>query len=77
MTYAKLRNVDRFTDRHGKPRHYFRVGKGPRVRLPGEPGSPEFMAAYERAVAMSLKMHSMREDVETDRSSQILEKQSA
>ena len=49
MPHAKLRNVDRFLDRHGKPRHYFRVGKGRRMRLPGEPGSAEFMAAYRRA----------------------------
>lgn len=51
MTGARLRFVDSFTDRHGKPRHYFRAGRGRRVRLPGEPGSAEFMAAYEAAAA--------------------------
>jgi len=30
--------------------HYFRRG-GRRHRLPGEPGSPEYLAAYERAIA--------------------------
>lgn len=49
MSCAGLRNIDRFTDRHGKPRHYFRAGRGRRVRLPGEPGSAEFMEAYRRA----------------------------
>ncbi len=51
MTCARLRNIDRFLDRHGKPRHYYRVGRGPRIRLPGEPGSAEYMAAYDQAVA--------------------------
>lgn len=51
MTCARLRNIDRFIDRHGKPRHYHRVGKGRRVRLPGEPGSAEFMQAYAAALA--------------------------
>lgn len=49
MSCPKLRNVDRFVDRHGKPRHYFRAGRGKRVRLPGEPGSAEFMLVYEAA----------------------------
>jgi integrase len=30
---------------------YFRVEKGPRIRLPDEPGSPEFIAAYNAALA--------------------------
>ena len=50
MSNVKLKNVDRFVDRHGKPRHYFRQGRGARVRLPGEPGSPEYTQAYEQAV---------------------------
>jgi integrase len=49
VTRIKLKNIDRFVDRHGKPRFYYRVGQGARVPLKGEPGSPEFMAAYERA----------------------------
>jgi hypothetical protein len=47
MTRIKLKNVDRFTDRHGKPRYYYRAGKGPRIKLPATPGSPEFMRAYQ------------------------------
>src|SRR5271166_4545489 len=33
--------------RHGKPVWYFRRGKGPRARMPGEYGSTEFLAAYD------------------------------
>ena len=49
MSDIRLRNIDQFIDRHGKPRHYYRRGKGARVQLPGEPGSPEFMTAYAAA----------------------------
>ena len=41
--------VQAFT-RHGKRRHYFRRRGYPRVALPGEPWSPEFMAAYAAAL---------------------------
>jgi len=51
MSTVKLRHIDRFTDRHGRVRHYFRKGKGPRVALPGEPGSEEFMRAYHAVLA--------------------------
>lgn len=50
MTEIKLKHVERFKDRHGKPRHYFRVGKGARVPLQGAPGSPEFMTSYHAAL---------------------------
>src|ERR1700716_4187956 len=43
--------VQAFIDRHGKPRFYFRRPLFPRVPLPGLPWSPEFMAAYETALA--------------------------
>ena len=36
---------------HGRMVWYVHVGKGPRIRILGEYGSPEFMAAYEAAVA--------------------------
>jgi hypothetical protein len=49
MTEVRLKDIDRFIDRHGKPRHYYRAGKGARVALPGQPGTPEFMLAYEEA----------------------------
>jgi integrase len=41
--------VDAFRDRHGKARYYFRR-KGKRVKLPGEPGSQDFVAAYNAAL---------------------------
>ena len=35
----------------GREYHYFRHPGAPRVRLPGRPGSPEFMTAYNAAAA--------------------------
>jgi integrase len=43
--------VQGFIDRHGKPRFYFRRAGFKTVALPGLPWSPEFMAAYEKALA--------------------------
>jgi integrase len=43
--------VQGFIDRQGKPRFYFRRPGFPRKPLPGLPWSPEFMEAYERALA--------------------------
>jgi integrase len=43
--------VHSFLDRHGRPRHYFRRAGFPQAPLPGLPWSPEFMAAYEMALA--------------------------
>ena len=40
-----------FIDRHGNARFYFRRVGFKRVPLPGLPWSPEFMAAYEAAMA--------------------------
>jgi enterobacteria phage integrase len=51
MTRIHLRYVDRFVDRHGHVRHYFRRPGGKRLPLQGMPGSNEFMAAYEAALA--------------------------
>ncbi len=51
MTTIRLRYVDRFVDRHGHARHYFRRPGGKRIPLPGLPGSPEFMTAYNAAFA--------------------------
>lgn len=50
VTRIKLMYVHEYNDRHGKLRRYFRKS-GKRVALPGIPGSPAFMAAYESAVA--------------------------
>lgn len=42
--------VETWNDRHGKRRFYFRRGKGRRVALPSEIGSPEFDEAYSKAL---------------------------
>lgn len=47
----KPRYTHGFVDRHGKPRFYFRRPGFKLVPLPGLPWSPEFMAAYEIALA--------------------------
>ncbi len=41
--------VERFVDRLGHPRFYFRRKLGPHVALPGLPWSLEFMAVYDVA----------------------------
>ncbi len=50
MTRIRIRYVDRFVDRHGHPRHYFRRPGGSRIPLPGLPGSDEFISAYRAAL---------------------------
>jgi integrase len=47
----KPRYTHGYLDRHKKPRFYFRRPGFDRVPLPGLPWSPEFMAAYETAMA--------------------------
>jgi integrase len=44
-----MKFIDRFKDRHGKVRYYFRRPGGVRIPLHGEPGSPEFLAAHQAA----------------------------
>jgi integrase len=51
MTRIKLRYVNEYVDRHGKVRRYFRRPGSRGVLLPGLPGSIEFMAAYQGALA--------------------------
>jgi integrase len=49
----KLRYVHQWVDKRdgaAKPRYYFRRAGYPRTPLPGLPGSPEFMRAYELAI---------------------------
>lgn len=43
--------VQVFKDRFGKPRHYYRRAGYPRVALPGQVGSREFLEAYATANA--------------------------
>lgn len=47
----ELRHIHRFKDRHGTVRHYLRIPGKKAIPLPGPPGSPGFMAAYNSAVA--------------------------
>jgi integrase len=47
----RIKYVDHFRDRHGRMRYYFRRHGQPRVPLPGQPGSPEFMESYNAALA--------------------------
>src|SRR6478672_6341192 len=51
MTRIKLRYINAFIDRHGKVRYYFRRPGSRSVKLPGLPGSIEFMDAYQAALA--------------------------
>ena len=50
MTAPSFKYVQRYKDRHGKVRHYFRRPGYRRVALPGEPGSPSFTSAYNQAL---------------------------
>ena len=50
MTRIRLKYVHAWVDQHGKPRHFFRRAGFKQVRLPGLPGSPEFMDAYQAAL---------------------------
>jgi hypothetical protein len=51
MTRIRLTFVQSFIDRHGRVRHYFRRRGCKRIPLPGLPGSQEFMAFYQAALA--------------------------
>jgi integrase len=52
LSKLPLKFVHSYRDRHGKFRHYFRRRRGSKlVPLPGLPGSAEFMAAYQTALA--------------------------
>jgi hypothetical protein len=51
LAKLRLKFVNSFCDRHGKVRHYFRKPGHKSVRLPGLPGSAEFMDAYQAALA--------------------------
>jgi integrase len=51
MTRLRLEYVREYRDRHGKLRRYFRRKGHKQIPLPGLPGSEEFMAAYQAALA--------------------------
>lgn len=61
MALVRLQYVMSDTDRHGNRRHYFRRG-GLKIRLPGQPGSAEFMAAYEAALKAGKPARASRAD---------------
>lgn len=50
MPRPRPKNLHREFNRHKKPVWYVRVGKGPRIRLRAEYGSPEFDAEYKAAL---------------------------
>jgi enterobacteria phage integrase len=53
MTMIKLPYIDRFRDRHGVERFYFRRRRGDRrIPLSGVPGSAQFRDDYEHALAV-------------------------
>jgi enterobacteria phage integrase len=51
VSKIKLKYVQEYIDCRGKARRYVRRRGKPRIPLPGLPGSAEFMAAYESAIA--------------------------
>src|SRR5438045_8696089 len=51
MTKIRLKYINSYRDRHRKLRYYFRKAGFKKVALPGCPGSAEFMAAYQSALA--------------------------
>jgi len=48
---VRLPYIQQFRDRHGKLRRYFRRPGMEKIRLHGEPGSPEFISAYNAALS--------------------------
>jgi integrase len=56
MTSLRLQYVHEYRDRHGKVRRYFRRPRCKKTTLPGQPGSAEFMAAYQAALAGAQKI---------------------
>ena len=59
MPRKMLPNVERNLVR-GKNYYYFRIEKGPRIRLPDDPKSAEFSAAYLAATTASNRHPSRR-----------------
>jgi integrase len=51
MARIKLEHVNAIVDRYGRVRYYFRRRGFKNVRLPGSPGSAEFMETYAAALA--------------------------
>lgn len=51
MMRVSLPYIQQYRNRHGKLYRYFRRPGDPKIRLSGEPGSPEFVAAYNAALS--------------------------
>lgn len=51
MPRPRYQYVQRQVTRHGTVVWYFRIGSGPRTRLPGEYGSKEFVEAWKALIA--------------------------
>lgn len=51
MVVMRLKHVHVYQDRHGRKRAYLRIPGRAGIRLEGSPGSPEFIASYNAAVA--------------------------
>jgi integrase len=51
LAQLPIKYIHAFRDRHGKTRHYFRRPGFKPAPLPGLPGSAEFLAAYQAALA--------------------------
>jgi len=51
VTRLRLKYVHEYIDRHGRVRRYVRKG-GKHIPLPGMPGSPDFMEAYQAALRL-------------------------
>jgi len=57
MVCLRLKYLVEDVDRHGNVRLYFRRKGHRKIRLPGLPGSDEFMAAYKAALSASGDSH--------------------
>lgn len=59
---VRYRHLVQEPDRHGNLRRYVRIGQGPRKRLREEPGTEEFRAEYDAAIAWLLSGAPMPDD---------------
>lgn len=57
MAKIEIKFVKAYRDRHGRMRYYYRRLGLATVPLPGEPGTAEFMAAYQLADARAPRPH--------------------
>lgn len=60
MPKARYPHLERYKTRHEKFKWYFRLGKGPRIRLPDDYGSKAFVKAYGEALANATKQQQQK-----------------